>query len=130
MTDWQKERSERSTRLNAGSRYASGKMVPPDKAKALLEAVIRPVERPRPARTQTERQVLDHVERWEDAPPLRHERDPAIADRIRGQAGDVLSAQRHTAPPRRGETDDRPGGGGLAGAISAEQGGDPVPCRT
>jgi hypothetical protein len=45
MTDWQKERSERSTRLNAGSRYASGKMVPPDKAKALLEAVIRPGDR-------------------------------------------------------------------------------------
>src|SRR5258708_16518850 len=45
MTDWQKERSERSTRLNAGSRYASGKMVPPDKAKALLEAVIRPDDR-------------------------------------------------------------------------------------
>ncbi len=45
MTDWQKERSERSARLNAGSRYASGKMVPPDKAKALLEAVIRPGDR-------------------------------------------------------------------------------------
>src|SRR5258708_7066517 len=47
MTDWQKERSERSTRLNAGSRYASGKMAPPDKAKALLEAVIRPGDRVR-----------------------------------------------------------------------------------
>jgi len=45
MTDWQKERSERSARLNAGSRYVSGKMVPPDKAKALLEAIIRPGDR-------------------------------------------------------------------------------------
>src|ERR1700684_1956273 len=45
MTDWQKQRSERSARLNAGSHYASGKMVPPDKAKAFLEAVIRPGDR-------------------------------------------------------------------------------------
>ena len=45
ITDWQKERSERSARLNAGSRYVSGKMVPPDKAKALLEAIIRPGDR-------------------------------------------------------------------------------------
>jgi hypothetical protein len=34
VTDWQKQRSERSARLNAGSHYASGKMVPSDKAKA------------------------------------------------------------------------------------------------
>ena len=45
MTDWQKQRSERSARLKAGSHYASGKMVPPDKAKALLEAIIRPGDR-------------------------------------------------------------------------------------
>jgi malonate decarboxylase alpha subunit len=45
MTDWQKQRSERSARLSAGSHYASGKMVPPDKAKAFLEAVIRPGDR-------------------------------------------------------------------------------------
>jgi malonate decarboxylase alpha subunit len=45
MTDWQKQRSERDTRLNAGSRYASGKMVQPESAKALLDAVIRPGDR-------------------------------------------------------------------------------------
>src|SRR6202171_4918427 len=45
MTEWQKQRRERSARLNAGSHYASGKMVPPDKAKAFLEAVIRPGDR-------------------------------------------------------------------------------------
>ena len=44
-TDWQKQRSERNARLNAGARYASGKMVPPDSAKALLEVVIRPGDR-------------------------------------------------------------------------------------
>jgi malonate decarboxylase alpha subunit len=45
VTDWQKQRSERSARLNAGSHYASGKMVPSDKAKAFLEAVVRPGDR-------------------------------------------------------------------------------------
>jgi len=45
MTDWQKQRSERDARLDAGSRYASGKMVPPESAKALLEAVIHPDDR-------------------------------------------------------------------------------------
>ena len=45
MTDWQKQRSERNARLDAGSRCASGKMVPPESAKALLEAVIRPGDR-------------------------------------------------------------------------------------
>src|SRR5271156_607982 len=45
MTDWQKQRSERDARLNTGSRYASGKVVPPESAKVLLEAVIRPRDR-------------------------------------------------------------------------------------
>jgi malonate decarboxylase alpha subunit len=45
MTDWQKQRSERVARLNTGSRYASGKVVPPESAKVLLEAVIRPGDR-------------------------------------------------------------------------------------
>ncbi len=43
--DWQKQRSERKTRLDAGSRYASGKVAPPESARALLEAVIRPGDR-------------------------------------------------------------------------------------
>jgi len=33
---WQKQRNERNARLNAGSHYASGKIVPPESAKALL----------------------------------------------------------------------------------------------
>src|SRR6185436_19304197 len=45
MTDWQKQRSERDVRLDAGSRHARGKMVSPESAKALLEAVIRPGDR-------------------------------------------------------------------------------------
>src|SRR5271156_904206 len=45
MTEWQKQRSERAARLEAGSRYATGKIVPPEKADALLEAVIRSGDR-------------------------------------------------------------------------------------
>ena len=45
MTDWHRQRSERSARLNAGSHYASGKIVPPESSTALLEAVIRPGDR-------------------------------------------------------------------------------------
>src|SRR5467141_1514830 len=45
MMDWQKQRSERDARLDAGSRHASGKLVPPESAKALFEAVIRPGDR-------------------------------------------------------------------------------------
>jgi len=45
MADWQKQRNEREDRLNAGSRYASGKMVPPENTKALLEAIIHPGDR-------------------------------------------------------------------------------------
>src|SRR5271169_1238976 len=45
MTDWQQQRSERNDRMEAGSRCATGKVVPPESAKTLLEAVIRPGDR-------------------------------------------------------------------------------------
>jgi len=45
VRDCQKQRSERNTRLEAGSRYATGKWVAAESAKALLEAVIRPGDR-------------------------------------------------------------------------------------
>jgi malonate decarboxylase alpha subunit len=45
MAEWQEQRNERNARLNAGSHYASGKVVPPESAKALLEALIRPGDR-------------------------------------------------------------------------------------
>jgi hypothetical protein len=45
IRDWEKQRSERSARLEAGSHHASGKVVRPESAKALLEAVIRPGDR-------------------------------------------------------------------------------------
>ena len=45
VRNWQKQRSARHARLAAGSRFASGKMVSPENAKALLEAVVRPGDR-------------------------------------------------------------------------------------
>ena len=45
MADWQSERRARDERLNAGSKFAEGKMVAPDDATALLEAVVRPGDR-------------------------------------------------------------------------------------
>ena len=45
VREWQKQRSERNTRLEAGSRYATGKWVAAESAKAFLEAVIRPGDR-------------------------------------------------------------------------------------
>lgn len=44
-TEWEKQRTERQARLNAGSSYATGKVVPPEKATGLLEAIIRPGDR-------------------------------------------------------------------------------------
>jgi malonate decarboxylase alpha subunit len=45
MADWQSERRSRDERLDAGSKFAEGKMVAPDAATALLEALIRPGDR-------------------------------------------------------------------------------------
>jgi Malonate decarboxylase, alpha subunit, transporter len=45
MTNWERQRHERQARLDEANRYANGKVVPPESAKALLEAVIRPGDR-------------------------------------------------------------------------------------
>jgi malonate decarboxylase alpha subunit len=45
MTAWQKQQGERAARLQAAAPYASGKLVPPENAKPLLEAIIRPGDR-------------------------------------------------------------------------------------
>src|SRR5271163_2699709 len=45
MADWQSERRARDERLAAGSKFANGKMVAPNDATALLEAVVRPGDR-------------------------------------------------------------------------------------
>ena len=43
--DWPKAKAARDERLQAGSKFARGKMVDPDDATALLEAVISPGDR-------------------------------------------------------------------------------------
>ncbi len=45
MVDWQSERRVRDDRLKAGSKFAKGKIVAPNDATALLEAVVRPGDR-------------------------------------------------------------------------------------
>jgi malonate decarboxylase alpha subunit len=45
MIDWQSERRSRNERLDAGSKFAEGKMVAPGDVTALLEAVVRPGDR-------------------------------------------------------------------------------------
>lgn len=45
LREWERQRTEQNLRLEAGSRYASGKIVSLQNAKALLEAVIRPGDR-------------------------------------------------------------------------------------
>jgi malonate decarboxylase alpha subunit len=45
MAEWQKQRGERAARVKAASRCASGKVVAPEKAKPLLEAIVRPGDR-------------------------------------------------------------------------------------
>ena len=45
MADWQSERRVRDDRLKAGSKFAKGKILAPNDATALLEAVVRPGDR-------------------------------------------------------------------------------------
>lgn len=45
MAQWQKQRSERQSRLEAASKYSDGKLVSAENTKALLEAVVRPGDR-------------------------------------------------------------------------------------
>jgi malonate decarboxylase alpha subunit len=45
MIDWQSERRVRDERLKAGSKFAKGKIVAPNDATALFEAVVRPGDR-------------------------------------------------------------------------------------
>ena len=45
MIDWQSERRSRNERLDAGNKFAEGKMVAPGNVTALLEAVVRPGDR-------------------------------------------------------------------------------------
>ena len=45
MADWRRKQRARDERLKVGSRFAQGKMVKPDDATALLEAIIRPGDR-------------------------------------------------------------------------------------
>jgi malonate decarboxylase alpha subunit len=45
VSQWQKQRGERQSRLQAAGKYARGKLVSAENTKALLEAVVRPGDR-------------------------------------------------------------------------------------
>src|SRR5215831_12898935 len=45
MAEWQKQRQERQARLNDASRYATGKLVSQENARALLETIIHSGDR-------------------------------------------------------------------------------------
>jgi malonate decarboxylase alpha subunit len=45
MADWQSERRARAERLDAGRKFAEGKLVAPNNTTALLEAVVRSGDR-------------------------------------------------------------------------------------
>ena len=45
MTEWDAEKRDRDERLEAGRRFAKGKMVAPDDATKLMEAIVRPGDR-------------------------------------------------------------------------------------
>jgi malonate decarboxylase alpha subunit len=45
VSQWRKQRGERQSRLQAAGKYARGKLVSAENAKALLEAVVRPGDR-------------------------------------------------------------------------------------
>jgi malonate decarboxylase alpha subunit len=45
VADWNKQRTERQSRLASASKYASGKIVPAAHVKALIEAVVRTGDR-------------------------------------------------------------------------------------
>ncbi len=45
MTDWGKEKADRAERLEAGSRFAKGKVVAPGDVTKLLEAILKPGDR-------------------------------------------------------------------------------------
>ena len=45
MSDWQTQKRERQTRLEAGGKFSQGKVVRADDTTALLEAVVYPSDR-------------------------------------------------------------------------------------
>ena len=45
MTDWGREKADRETRLEAGARFAKGKVVAPGDVTNLLEAILKPGDR-------------------------------------------------------------------------------------
>src|SRR5438105_13009014 len=66
-------------------------------------------------------EILSDGETFEDPPALRHVRDPARDDLVRGHAGQRAAVEDDAAAARNQQPRDGLEGGGLAGAVVAEQ---------
>ncbi len=66
-------------------------------------------------------EVLAHGEERKDAASLGNERDAEMRARVRGQAGDVISAQADRAAARHERARHRAQRGRFSGAIRADQ---------
>jgi hypothetical protein len=96
---------------------------PPDSVPAFEVALHVPFRaRPGEARERAQQQVIKHAHGGEHAPPFRRMGQAAPGDAVRVQARDVLAVQRHLAGARLDHAGDGAHGGGLAGAVRADQG--------
>ena len=77
-----------------------------------------------PAGVGAHLQVLQHRHAGEDAPALGRLADPADHPQVGAQVGDVLPVEPDPAGGDRAQPGDGPHGGGLAGAVRADQGDD------
>ena len=69
-------------------------------------------------------QVLEHGHAREDPATLRRLRDPQAHDAVGGEAVEALPVEDHGAPARPHRAEDGAEGGGLAGAVGADEGDD------
>ena len=81
-------------------------------------AVVSGAARAQPAQPE----VLLHAEVRKDAALLRHVGNPTLSDRVRGEAGQLEAVEGDVSAARRHDAHDAAKGGGLAGAVAADEG--------
>src|SRR3546814_7698866 len=83
--------------------------------------VVPGIEVPAGARLQGEPQVLVEREAREESCDLERAREPAPGNGVGRQAADVAAVQPHRATVRQIEPGNQVEGGGLAGAVGADE---------
>ena len=112
---------ERSGRLAAPLRQDREQLEDPVEVDAYLCGVT--------AGERTEQEVFLDRHAREDPAPLRRVGQAALDDLVGGHAVDPFALERDLTGHGREQTRDGPQGGGLAGAVGADQGRRPVPAR-